>query len=160
MTIFIGADHRGFELKNKLVEYLQEKDIRVEDMGPYEYDKEDDAIDFSHKVAEAVRQNPKHMGIVMCGSGAAVDITANRSRGVRSGLGFNADQVAHMRGWDDINVLAIPADHLSFEQTKELIDTFIATPFKAEERMIRRNKKLDELESKPVGTLPEETLSE
>ncbi|KKQ36253.1 MAG: Ribose-5-phosphate isomerase B [Candidatus Roizmanbacteria bacterium GW2011_GWA2_37_7] len=54
MTIFIGADHRGFELKNKLVEYLQNKDIRVEDLGNYELDPEDDYPDFAQKVAQAV----------------------------------------------------------------------------------------------------------
>jgi len=68
MTIFIGADHRGFELKNKLVEYLQNKNIRVEDLGNYEHDPEDDYPDFAQKVAQAVLQNPDNfLGIVICG---------------------------------------------------------------------------------------------
>lgn len=147
MTIFIGADHRGFELKNKLLEYLHEKDIRVEDLGAYEYAKEDDAADSSHKVAQAVLQNPeKHLGIVICGSGAAVDIMANRSRGIRCSVGFEKEQVEHMKGWDDINVLALASDFVDFEKAKVLVDVFVSTLFKGEERMVRRNKKFDQQE--------------
>ena len=58
MTIFIGADHRGFEFKNAIIEYLHEKNIRIEDLGPYEVDPLDDAADFSQKVSQAVLQNP------------------------------------------------------------------------------------------------------
>jgi ribose 5-phosphate isomerase B len=146
ITVFIGADHRGFELKNELVEYLQEKNIRVEDMGAYEFIKTDDASDFSHKVAMAVLQNPEHFrGIVICGSGAAVDIAANRTKGIRCSIGFNNDQVFHMRGWDDINVLALGADFISADDAKRFVDTFVETEFKAEDRMIRRNKQFDKL---------------
>jgi ribose 5-phosphate isomerase B len=62
MTIFIGADHRGFELKNKLIEYLQEKNIRVEDLGNYQHDPLDDYPDFAQKVSQAVLQKPKDFG--------------------------------------------------------------------------------------------------
>ncbi len=148
MTVFTGADHRGFELKNKLVEYLQSKNIRVEDLGAYEFNKDDDASDFSHKVAQAVLQNPQsNLGIVICGSGAAVDITANRTKGIRCSIGFDKKQVEHMKGWDDINILALPADFVDFEKATELVDVYVSTKFKGEERMVRRNKKFDELET-------------
>ncbi len=144
MTIFIGADHRGFELKNKIVEYLQDKNIRVEDLGALQYEKADDASDFAFKVAQVVLQNPDYLGIVICGSGAAVNIAANRVKGVRCGIGFNADQVHHMKAWDHMNVLAIGADYFDLEKAKPLIDVFLETPYGTEERMLRRVKKLDE----------------
>lgn len=153
MTIFIGADHRGFELKNVVIEYLQEKNIRVEDLGTYEQEKSVDASDFAHEVSKAVLQNTEnHLGIVICGSAAAVSIAANRTKGIRCGLGFDKDQVAHMKGWDDINVLALPSDFVNLDKAKELVDTFIETKFKAEERMIRRNKKFDDLKPSTQGS--------
>src|SRR5690348_16382720 len=114
MTIFIAADHRGFELKNQLVEYLQEKNIRVEDMGNYQYDPLDDNPDYSRKVAEAVLQNEHDfLGIVICGSGVGVSIAANRLPGIRCGLGFNAQQIKHMKENDHVNVLALPAEYIT-----------------------------------------------
>jgi len=154
MTIFIGADHRGFELKNKLIEYLQEKNIRVEDMGNYQYDPLDDYPDFAKKVAQAVLQNPQNnLGIVICGSGVGVSIVANRFQGIRCGLGFSPDQVKHIRENDHINVLALASDYLKdgfeengkgLELAKQLVDVFIETSPKMEEKYLRRIKKIDE----------------
>ncbi|GIW64504.1 MAG: ribose 5-phosphate isomerase B [Patescibacteria group bacterium] len=145
MTIFIGADHRGFNLKNQIIEYLHEKDIRIEDLGAYDYDPNDDYPDFAKKVAQAVLQNPEnHLGIVVCGSGVGVAIAANRFQGIRAALGFEENQVAHARENDHINVLALPADYLDFEKTKQIVEKFINTPYKLEEKYLRRIKKLDE----------------
>ena len=154
MTIFIAADHRGFELKNKLIEHLQEKNIRVEDMGNYQYDPLDDYPDFAKKVAQAVLQNPKDfLGIVICGSGVGVSIVVNRFKGIRCGLGFSPDQVKHIRENDHINVLALASDYLKndngengkgLELAKKLVDVFIETKPKIEEKYLRRIKKIDE----------------
>jgi ribose 5-phosphate isomerase B len=145
MTIFIGADHRGFEMKNKLIEYLQEKNIRVQDLGNYEYDLLDDNPDYAQKVAEAVLQNPaEFFGIVICGSGVGMSIAANRSKGIRCALGFAVNQVKHARENDHINVLSLPADMIDLDQAKLLVDTFLSTHPKMEEKYLRRNKKLDE----------------
>ncbi len=153
MTIFIAADHRGFELKNLLIEYLHEKNIRIEDLGNYQYEAEDDYPDFAKKVAQAVLQNPgNHMGIVICGSGVGVCIAVNRFQGIRCGLGFEPDQVRHMRENDHVNVLALAADYLKpvangagLEKAKKLVDIFISTPPKEDPKYVRRIKKLDEL---------------
>jgi len=154
MTIFIATDHRGFELKNKLIEYLQEKNIRVEDMGNYQYDPLDDYPDFAKKVAQAVLQNPKDfLGIVICGSGVGVSIVVNRFKGIRCGLGFSPHQVKHIRENDHINVLALASDYLKNDEkengkglawAKKLVDTFIETQPKMEEKYLRRIKKIDE----------------
>jgi len=146
MTIFIAADHRGFELKNLLIEYLHEKNIRIEDLGNYQLDPEDDFPDFAKKVAQAVLQNPEeYLGIVICGSGVGVTIAVNRFRGIRGGLGFEPDQVKHMRENDQINVLGLAADFLDPEKAKQLVDIFIQTLPKKEQKYFRRIKKLDEI---------------
>ncbi len=144
MTIFTGADHRGFEFKNKLVEYLQEQNIRVEDLGPYSFEPLDDAIDYANKVVQAVLQNPKDFrGIVICGSGIAVSMAANRHKGIRCALGFDRHQVEHGRQNDHINILAIPSEYISQEEAQMMTDIFLKTPENREEKYIRRVKKLD-----------------
>jgi len=145
MNIFIGADHRGFELKNKLMEYLQEKNIRIEDMGNYQLDPNDDSPDFARKVAEAVLQNPQeYLGIVVCGSGIGVSIMANRFKGIRCALTFEVSQAQHGRENDHINVIAIPSEYLDFEKAKKIIDVFLSSSPKNEEKYLRRTKKFDE----------------
>ena len=145
MTIFIGADHRGFELKNKIVDYLHEKNIRVDDMGAYELKPLDNAHEYAKKVAEAVLQNPKEfIGIVICGSGIAVSIAANRYHGIRCALGFSVEQAAHAKTNDHANVLAIPAEYLDFEQVKTMIDTFINTQPNMEKKYVDRADALDD----------------
>lgn len=144
MTIFISADHRGFDLKNRLIECLQEKNIRVEDLGNYQLDPLDDYPDFAQKVAEAVLQNPANfLGIVICGSGVGVCIAANRFKGILCGLGFDVNQIRHARENDHINLLAIPADYLDFEKVKKIVDAFLEGKPKPGEKYIRRVKKLD-----------------
>jgi len=145
MTIFFGADHRGFELKNKLIEYLQDKNIRVQDLGNYEYDSQDDNPDFAKKVATAIQQNlEEFIGIVICGSGVGVCITANRFTNIRAVLGFDQEQVQHARENDHTNILALPAEYIDFEKAKQLVDTFVNSHPKLEEKYLRRVKKMDE----------------
>lgn len=144
MTVFIGADHRGFELKNQLIEYLQEKNIRVEDMGNYEYDAGDDYPDYAQKVAEAVLQNPtQHFGVVICGSGIGVSMAANRYKGIRCALGFDETQVRHARENDHCNVLALPSDYVDADKAGKFIDAFLTAKQVDKESYKRRAVKLD-----------------
>lgn len=146
MTIFIGADHRGFELKNKLIEFIQEKNIRVEDLGAFENNPEDDYPDFAQKVAQAVLQNPhEFLGIVICGSGVGVCIAANRYKGIRCGVGFSENQVKHIRENDHINILALPSDEIDFEKAKTFIDIFLSVKPAQNEKYLRRIQKLDQV---------------
>lgn len=145
MTIFIGADHRGFELKNKLIEYIQEKNIRVEDLGAFENKPEDDYPDFAQKVAKAVLQNPKEfLGIALCGSGNGIAVSANRFKGIYCGLAFDEAQVKHMRENDHINMLALPSDYIDFEKARRLVDIFLTTKSIQQEKYLRRLKKIDQ----------------
>jgi len=145
MNIFIGADHRGFNLKNSIIEYLHEKNIRIEDLGPYELNPIDDAVDYAQKVAQAVLQNKdNHLGIVICGSGAAVSMAANRFKEIRAGVAMNASQAAHLRENDHVNVLALASDYTPFEEAQKIIDAFLAAKPKTDEKYLRRIKKLDQ----------------
>ena len=160
MKLFIGADHRGFELKNKLIEYIQEKDIRIEDLGNYQYEPEDDYPDYAKKVAEAVLQDPENsLGIVICGSGVGVDIAANRYRGIRCGLAISEEQVGHIRENDHITILALSADSYDFEAAKTFVDRFLEAQPKKIEKYLRRARKLDELEVKPGSSQPPADLA-
>lgn len=146
MPVFIAADHRGFKLKNELVEYLQEQDIRVEDFGNYQLDPLDDYVDFVNKVAQAVQQDPNNnRGIVVCGSGIGVAIAANRHTHIYCGVAFSVDEVIHGRENDHINALAIASDYTDFETAKTYIDAFLHTEPKMEEKYLRRIRKLDHL---------------
>lgn len=146
MTIFIAADHGGFELKNKLIEYIQNKDIRVVDIGNYQYDPLDDYPDYAQKLAEAVLQKPEEsLGIVICRSGVGVCIAANRNKGIRCALGFEEGQVKHARENDHMNVLALASDFTDFEKATKLVGAFLSATPKTDEKYLRRIKKLDAL---------------
>ena len=146
MPVFIAADHRGFELKNKLVEYLQDKDIRVEDFGNYRLDPLDDYPDFAQKVAQAVQQNAQeNLGIVICGSAIGVSIAVNRFKQIRCGVAINIEQVQHGRENDHTNILAIASDYSDFETAKKYIDIFLSSEPIQDEKYIRRGHKIDSI---------------
>ena len=97
MIIYIGADHRGFKLKETLKQFLQREGYTVNDMGNTEYLEGDDYPDFAKLVAQKVSANPADSrGIVICASGVGVDIVANKFPNVRSALGFNPDFITHL----------------------------------------------------------------
>jgi len=145
--IYIGADHRGFELKGKIAKWLAGRGYEFEDMGAYSYDHDDDYIDFAYKVGEKVHKNAQNSrGIVLCGSGVGVDIMTNRFDQVRCGLGFSEDQVYAARKDDNINVLAIPADNCSEELALKLVEKFMETAFVESDKYLRRLEKLTRLE--------------
>lgn len=148
MVIYLGADHRGFELKEILKRYLGDAGYEVVDMGNPQKDDADDYPDFGRRVAEKISRDPlMSRGILICGSGAGMDILANKFRRVRSVLGFSPDQVFDARHDDDVNVLSLAADHLTEEAAKKIVDVFLKTPFGGEERYRRRLDKIADLEN-------------
>lgn len=148
MKVYIGADHRGFELKEKLKSWLSEKGYEVVDCGNSVYDKDDDYPDYAKAVAGNVqREGASGRGIVICGSGIGVSFAANKVGSVRCAIGINKDHVFHGRDSDDINILALAPDYISEEQSKEMVETFLKTPFSNEKRHLRRRKKVSEMET-------------
>ncbi len=143
MKIFIGADHRGFELKEFLKKELREKGFEIKDLGNLKYDPLDDFPDFAFPVAEAVKEDKNSLGILLCGSGVGVSIAANRVKGIRAVLGFNKDQVEKARQHDHCNILCLPADYIDKSFALELVKTFLSTKPENKEKYLRRIRKLD-----------------
>ena len=147
MIIYIGADHKGFELKKIIKEQLKESGYEVRDLGNVVYDENDDYPLFAKNVAEKVSQDFQNSrGILICGSGAGVDIVANKFPNIRSVLAMNIDQVSVTRADDDTNVLSLPADYLSTEQAKGIIGVWLSTPFSGGEKYKRRLKEIEKIE--------------
>ena len=119
MKIYIGADHRGFELKKELKKFLIEKGYEVEDAGAFKYDKDDDYPDFAEAVAEKVSKDDSARGILLCGSGTGMDAAANKVRGVRATLAFSKEITRAARNDDDVNVISLPADFLKSQEAEE-----------------------------------------
>lgn len=148
MKVYIGADHRGFELKEQLKKSLTEKGYAVEDCGNTVYDKDDDYPDFAANVAKKVQEVGENgRGIVICGSAMGVGITANKFKGIRCGVGITVDDVHHGREHDDINVLGLSADYVDPNVSKEMTRIFLETPFSHGERHVRRIKKIEKIEN-------------
>ena len=145
MVIYIGSDHRGFDHKKVLKEYLAGLGYTVVDMGNENYDEHDDYPDFAEKVAKKI-STEGGKGILICGSGAGVDIVANKFPGIRSSLVFNTEQAMDVRADDDANVLSLAADYVSTENAKKISSLWLSTEFSGEERFKRRLKKIEQLE--------------
>lgn len=149
MKVFIGADHRGFDLKQQLIPWLQSEGHDVVDLGNSVQDPLDDYPDFSFAVADAVSADPdRSRGIIICGSGGGVTIAANKVRGIRCATASNLLEVKHNRMNNDVNMIALAADHTPPEEAKEFVTMFITTPFGGGEKYVRRIKKITEREAK------------
>ena len=148
MIIYIGADHRGFQLKEKLKQFLVNKGYTVFDKGNDHYDEADDYPEFVSLVAQEIIKDPDNRrGILICGSGVGIDIAANKFPRVRSALASNADQAFLSRNDTDANVLCLAADFLDEETAKKILTVWLMTSFSQEERHKRRIRKIGEIEA-------------
>jgi ribose 5-phosphate isomerase B len=148
MNIYIGADHRGFALKNLLATELKGEGYTVVDVGAVTLVEGDDYAEFARAVAENVAQDTvNRRGIVICGSGFGVDITANKVRGIRAALAMSSDHIYQGRHDDDVNVLALAADFIPQEDAEKIVKVFLATPAAKDERYLRREEEIREIEA-------------
>jgi len=145
--IYIGSDHRGFELKEKIKKYLESLDIAVNDLGAYEYKEEDDYNDYAEEVAKYVRLKIENLGILICGTGVGVNIVANKHKEIRSALCFNKEIAKLAREHESINIMCLPSDFINFDEAKEIVMTFIKTPFSLEEKHVKRVSRIMNLEA-------------
>lgn len=144
--IYLGADHRGFELKERLKKRLIDEGFKVTDLGNDHLDPGDDYVDFAKKVAEATIQLSQNRGILLCGSGAGVDMVANKIPGARSALVFDVTRAKQAREHEDANIFSLPADTLDEEIAWEIVKVFLQTPFSKKPRYIRRLRKMEDVE--------------
>ncbi len=148
MKIYLGADHNGYHLKEKIEKYLVTLGHKVVDEGDEKLDPEDDFTLFATKVVSAMKsdEDESARGILVCGSGQGMAIAANRHSGIRAGLGWSVEASRSTRNDEDSNVLALPSEILEDDKKwQEIVDVWLATPFAGAERYKRRIRQLDEL---------------
>ncbi|MCX6754814.1 MAG: RpiB/LacA/LacB family sugar-phosphate isomerase [Candidatus Nomurabacteria bacterium] len=143
--IYIGSDHAGYELKEKLKIIIKELGYEIEDKGAFSLDNNDDYPDFIKPVAEAVALDVNSLGIVLGGSGEGEQISANKVEGIRAieYYGGNIEIVKLGREHNDANILSLGARFIKEEEAKEAVKLFLETEFKNEERHVRRINKLE-----------------
>ncbi len=154
--IYLGADHGGFELKEKIKVWLEEWGEGFEDLGAWEYDKGDDYNVYVRRVAERVQaesnreENWKRQvkGILLCRSGGGMVIGANRYRRVRAVYAENVRAVEHARKDNDANVISLAGDWISEAEAKRVVKAFLTTEFSEEERHERRVSELERMGGK------------
>ena len=147
MKIYLGSDHRGFLLKEKIAKWLFEWGYEFLDVGAENLDPGDDYTKYASEVASLVSKNEKSKGILLCGSGVGVDIVANKFDGVRASIGKSVAQVKAGRRDDDMNVLVIAADYMKEEEAKEMTRAFLETKFDENERHKRRLQDIKKIEA-------------
>lgn len=139
MKVAIGSDHAGFELKEQLRAYLVSKNVNVADKGCYSADRAD-YPDFGHAVANAVLTKEVDLGILMCGSGNGINMTANKHQGIRAALCWNSEISALARQHNDANILTLPARYITLEEAKKCVDAFLTEQFEGGRHADRINK--------------------
>jgi ribose 5-phosphate isomerase B len=147
MKIYIGADHRGYDLKSRLLRLLKNQNFEVDDEGDAQPDPDDDFPVFAVKVVNAMRSSGDKdaRGILICGSGQGMCMAANRFKGIRACLAYDSQSARSSRNDDDSNVLCLPSTILKSESAEAILQTWLDTPFAAAPRFVRRIKELDEL---------------
>ena len=138
-TIALGSDHAGFELKNDLIVYLVEKGYELADMGPDSADSVD-YPDYANKVATAVTNGSACCGILICGSGNGVCITANKHTGVRAALCWEPEISALAKQHNNANVICLPARFISQEKAFAIVDAYLNMEFEGGRHAARVDK--------------------
>ncbi|HZE86891.1 MAG TPA: RpiB/LacA/LacB family sugar-phosphate isomerase [Methylomirabilota bacterium] len=164
MKVFLGSDHVGLQIKEKVKTFLIGKGFTVEDCGAYTFDKDDDYPDFVGKAAEGVSHDPASFGIVFGGSGQGEAIVANKYKNVRCSLFYapciptqaidvtgkvsvdRFEMLRLTRVHNDANVLSLGVRFLQEEELMQAITVFLETPFNKEERHARRIEKITKIE--------------
>ena len=151
MKIFLGADHRGFYLKEKGFKYLKEGGYDVEDIGGFEYDPNDDFPEFARVAVSKIRANEKYdpRAILICGGAQGMGMAANRFKGIRASVVWEPEEAKWTRNDNDSNIICLPARVFDKDEAeakwKETVDVWLKTPFAAAPRFVRRNKQIDEV---------------
>ncbi|MFT3932022.1 MAG: ribose 5-phosphate isomerase B [Chitinophagaceae bacterium] len=139
LPIAIGCDHAGFEYKTKLVPWLNKLGWQVNDVGTYSPDSVD-YPDYVHPLANSVEKGESAFGILLCGTGNGVCMTANKHQGIRAGLCWATDVAKLIRQHNNANVICIPARFVALPLAQDMIEAFMATAFEGGRHQNRINK--------------------
>ncbi len=147
MKIFVGADHRGYRLRQSLIEYLQNAGYDVVDDSAPKLDPADDYPIVAQRLVKNILTSDDHetRGILICGSGQGICMAANRFKGIRALLGYDRESVRSARKDDDANIICLPADVLEKDTANILVETFLNTTFVPEPRYVRRIHEMDDV---------------
>ena len=126
LKIAIGGDHAGFEYKQAIIDFLSGQEVK--DFGPYSADS-CDYPDFAHPVASGVESGDFDFGILICGSGNGVAMTANKHQGIRAAICWNEELADRARSHNNANILCLPARHISLEDAKKIVGIFFTVEF-------------------------------
>jgi ribose 5-phosphate isomerase B len=141
MKVAIGSDHAGFELKQQLIAYLDKKAVSVLDKGCYSLERAD-YPDYGHAVANEVLNNTDIRGILICGSGNGINMSANKHKGIRAALCWNSEIATLARQHNDANILTLPGRYISLEEAQKCVDVFLSETFEGG-RHQQRIEKID-----------------
>ena len=139
MKIGLACDHAGFEYKEELKKYLENKNIEVADYGCFSLESVD-YPDFAHKLSESIETKKNDLGIQFCGTGNGINMSANKHQGIRAALCWNTHIAEQSRLHNNANVLTMPARHLEWREIVEIVEIFINTDFEGGRHERRVNK--------------------
>jgi ribose 5-phosphate isomerase B len=139
LKIAIASDHAGYSLKAKVAEWLLSKYPDLKDFGAFN-EQSVDYPDFAHVVAGEVESGNFDLGVLMCGTGIGVDITANKHQGIRSALCWNTDIARLAKSHNNANIICLPGRFITFEEAKDILTTFLNTTFEGGRHQNRIDK--------------------
>jgi ribose 5-phosphate isomerase B len=139
MNIALACDHAGFDLKMRILQYLETEGNVLTDLGCFSAEATD-YPEFGHKLAEHISEKRSDFGISLCGTGNGINMTANKHPLIRSALCWNADIAGLARKHNDANICALPARFITFEQARKIVDVFLSTSFEGERHKRRIDK--------------------
>lgn len=145
--IYLGADHAGFALKEKIKKWFTKKKIPFVDLGDQKLRPTDDYPDYAAKVARVVAKD-KTLGILLCGSAQGICIAANKIKGIRAVAPFDPNEAVLSRKHEDANIICLSGWFFTLMKAKKMIGLFLNTPFSGEARHVRRINKIKRLEGK------------
>lgn len=141
VTISIGSDHAGFELKERIINYLKLQKIVYSDKGCFSTERAD-YPDFAHSVAKDVLCGESQFGILLCGSGNGINMSANKHKGIRAALCWKSEIASLARQHNDANILVLPARYINEEEAIDCVKVFMETAFEGG-RHQQRIEKID-----------------
>lgn len=146
MSIYIGSDHAGFDLKNVLREHMKMQGQEVIDLGTFDGAVKVDYPDIAREVAEKVKSNKGSAGVLICGTGIGVAIAANKVKGIRAANVHDVTEALLSRQHNDANIVTVGARTMGEETAKEIVDTFLTTAFEGG-RHVPRIEKITAIEN-------------
>lgn len=139
IKIAIGSDHAGFELKQQLINYTQTINVVLIDKGCYSLERAD-YPDFGHAVANAIINKEADFGILICGSGNGINMSANKHKGIRAALCWNEEIAILAKQHNNANILTLPGRYISYEEAVKCVNAFINEKFEGGRHTDRINK--------------------